>query len=246
MANISVVKVGVQGPAGSGLGTHEAEAQALTHVRVVTSATRPASPIEGQIIYETDTNKLLWWQGAAWVPFGPHAIVTSTTRPVTPFEGQSIYETDTDRGMVYNGTIWIPDGSGKTPMVRVRRAAAQSIANSTDTLVTFDAQDYDNTDMWVVGSATRITIQMAGVYSFLAVVQWAANSTGSRKLAFWKNGANVGETQQEVGPTTYGNMSAYEHNLAVSDFIEIKVTQFSGAALNLTSAVLTAHYIGQV
>lgn len=35
-----------------------------------TSSTRPGSPVEGQIIYETDTNVYYGWKGAAWLPIG--------------------------------------------------------------------------------------------------------------------------------------------------------------------------------
>lgn len=35
-------------------------------VRVVTSATRPASPPEGTVIYETDTDEIYSWNGTAW------------------------------------------------------------------------------------------------------------------------------------------------------------------------------------
>lgn len=34
---------------------------------VCTSSTRPASPFEGQMIYETDTDRVLAWNGSAWV-----------------------------------------------------------------------------------------------------------------------------------------------------------------------------------
>ena len=33
---------------------------------VCTFATRPATPYTGQLIYETDTNRLLHWNGSAW------------------------------------------------------------------------------------------------------------------------------------------------------------------------------------
>ena len=39
-------------------------------VTFVTSSTRPASPTEGQIIYETDTNLYYGWKGSAWSPIG--------------------------------------------------------------------------------------------------------------------------------------------------------------------------------
>ena len=44
---------------------------------VCTSSTRPATPYEGQVIYETDTDKTLIWNGSAWV-----YVATSTINPV--------------------------------------------------------------------------------------------------------------------------------------------------------------------
>lgn len=38
----------------------------VKHVLVVTSGTRPGSPSEGQIIYETDTDSFFGWNGAEW------------------------------------------------------------------------------------------------------------------------------------------------------------------------------------
>lgn len=34
---------------------------------ICTSTTRPTTPYEGQVIYETDTNRVLVWDNAAWV-----------------------------------------------------------------------------------------------------------------------------------------------------------------------------------
>lgn len=34
---------------------------------VCTSSTRPASPYEGQCIYQTDTNRFYYWDGSSWV-----------------------------------------------------------------------------------------------------------------------------------------------------------------------------------
>lgn len=39
----------------------------LAQPGVCTSTTRPATPYEGQVIYETDTNRVLVWDASAWV-----------------------------------------------------------------------------------------------------------------------------------------------------------------------------------
>jgi hypothetical protein len=59
-------------------------AQSIIKTGVCTSGTRPASPFEGQMIYETDTDKVLVWNGSAWyanwnLPWGVVAYAKKTT-----------------------------------------------------------------------------------------------------------------------------------------------------------------------
>ena len=43
-------------------------AQSIVKPGVCTSSTRPASPYDGQVIYETDTDRVLAYDGANWYP----------------------------------------------------------------------------------------------------------------------------------------------------------------------------------
>ena len=59
-------------------------ASSLSKPGVCTSSTRPATPYEGQMIYETDTDKVLVYNGSAWyanwnLPWGIVALATSTS-----------------------------------------------------------------------------------------------------------------------------------------------------------------------
>jgi hypothetical protein len=45
---------------------------------VCTSSTRPTVPYEGQLIYETDTDRLVAWNGSAWVHTAPSGLVPIT------------------------------------------------------------------------------------------------------------------------------------------------------------------------
>jgi hypothetical protein len=46
--------------------TQQIGASSLIKPGVCTSTTRPASPYQGQVIYETDTSRTLTWNGTAW------------------------------------------------------------------------------------------------------------------------------------------------------------------------------------
>lgn len=59
---------------------------------VCTSSSRPASPYEGQMIYETDTDKVLVWNGSAWYPnwntaWGIQAQVVNSSSSSTSISG---------------------------------------------------------------------------------------------------------------------------------------------------------------
>ena len=78
---------------------------------VCTSTTRPSTPYNGQIIYETDTDGSLVWDSATstWNILAPGVtICTSSSRPASPIPGQTIYETDTKLTFVYASGAWAP------------------------------------------------------------------------------------------------------------------------------------------
>lgn len=81
--------------------------------QIVTSATRPSSPIDGQIIYETDTNLLLVWDGVSWEePVTPNpashftVVADAASRPGSPATGDVVYQQDVRSIFVYDGTGW--------------------------------------------------------------------------------------------------------------------------------------------
>ena len=54
---------------------------------VCTSTTRPASPYDGQVIYETDTNRSLVWNGSSWDILSDMGAYTSYSPTVTSSSG---------------------------------------------------------------------------------------------------------------------------------------------------------------
>ena len=65
-------------------------------VKVVTSSTRPSNAVDGQVIYETDTNRTLVYDNSAWVVIADPALLSvdstnsrvgiGTTSPTVPLD----------------------------------------------------------------------------------------------------------------------------------------------------------------
>lgn len=79
---------------------------AAVSATVATSATRPATPFDGQLVRETDTRRVIVRNAtqSVWDPVSGTFSCTSGTRPGTPYEGMLIRETDTRRVLVWNAT----------------------------------------------------------------------------------------------------------------------------------------------
>lgn len=104
-------------------------------IRIFTSSTRPTDVYEGQLGYETDTNRLALHDGVGWFPGGLVTICTSSTRPTAPFEGQRIFETDTNRELIYDGSAWVEMGTAGawtafTPTVKFGATTATVASDS--------------------------------------------------------------------------------------------------------------------
>lgn len=69
-------------------------AQSLVRPGVCTSSTRPASPFEGQVIYETDTDKVLVYDGSAW--YAPENTAWGQMATAQSTSAQTGISTETD------------------------------------------------------------------------------------------------------------------------------------------------------
>lgn len=80
-----------------------------TGLTAATSAARPSgTPLTiGSEIYETDTKRLMVWNGSSWENKSGVYVCTSSTRPATNGQGLEIYESDTGMSAVYTGANWL-------------------------------------------------------------------------------------------------------------------------------------------
>lgn len=106
---------------------------------VCTSTTRPTVPYEGQLIYETDTDRVLAFNGSAWNPpssvaWGKVAYASSTTdqtgiSSITDVTGMSVTFTGVANRQ-YKVTLYLPQLYGTTAGDRARIAITDGSNNT--------------------------------------------------------------------------------------------------------------------
>jgi hypothetical protein len=135
------------------------------------------------------------------------------------------------------------------PIVKATRLTTQSINNSTDTFVTWTAQEIDTDDCFAPTSDT-ITIQTAGVYLCQAQLVFASNGTGNRFIHIVKNDdatpsftLNIASAFQAGNATNNGILScSCVASLAASDTLKVIVFQSSGGALNVGDTAIVSFF----
>lgn len=98
---------------------------------ICTSSTRPTTPFNGQIIFETNTNSTLVYKAStsSWTIVGGVDVCTSSTRPSLPYEGQQIFETDTKKEYTYVSGTWEPTVNSGSVLPVTNSAYASVVAS---------------------------------------------------------------------------------------------------------------------
>jgi hypothetical protein len=131
---------------------------------------------------------------------------------------------------------------------RVYNNANVSIANNTNTFLTFNSEYYDPISAFTPSeyhstssNTGRITIPTiadpmtaAGYYLIFGHVQFAANTTGVRALSIRKNGSTylVANSNNAASSFAHDIMIMTVDFLAEGDYVELQCYQNSGGALN--------------
>jgi len=153
-------------------------------------------------------------------------------------------------GVIESRTTWEVDkllkgaGAGADPTeiddyiqgARVYNSANLSIPNNTETALALDSEGYDTDTIHdTVTNNSRLTCKTAGKYLIIAQAWWAGNSTGFRAVTIKLNGATVlaQVLREPVGTYQCRMITTTIYDLAVDDYVEVTVTQTSGAALNV-------------
>jgi hypothetical protein len=128
-------------------------------------------------------------------------------------------------------------------------AANLAIPTGVATAIAWTTEDWDSADIEsvakyhdLVTNNTRLTTSRAGKFLLKIGAEFAANATGNRSLGYKINGGAVITLAADAGSAAITNPRqnvGIALNLVETDYVEIVVTQDSGAALNLTAGPTT-------
>jgi hypothetical protein len=123
------------------------------------------------------------------------------------------------------------------PVCQVRQTVAQSIPNNVAayTGLTWNVDDIDPLDMHT-GAGSRMTVKVPGVYRLAGLAGFAQNATGNRRAGWFVNDGIMPQSIAATTGTTQGVclvLGSPMVQLAVNDWVELRVFQDSGAALNM-------------
>jgi hypothetical protein len=203
------------------------------HVIVCTSTTRPASPVDGQHIYETDTDKTLSWDGTAWNPVSGAAAYQASA-PANPSVGSLWVDSDeTASQLNTNDFLLKSDASASTGYVSkvggdtvvASGAAVKPLILKGASSQTANLQEWQDSTGAVVASVsptgniagsglTLIKKQTVGTGVSSVTVTNAFNSTYENYRIVYTNG--VGSTTQTIGLRMGATATGYYYNLIYS------------------------------
>jgi hypothetical protein len=152
--------------------------------------------------------------------------------------GEDVFNGSLSGADLAAGTV-APSNLAVIPSARVRRTATQSIPNGSFTAIQLTSETWDHLGLHSSTNNTRLTAPIDGVYLITANVFWASNTSGGRVLGITVNGGSfigfVAQPASSVFPEVPLSVTT-AYLLGAGDFIEAKVQQTSGGALNLDAS----------
>ena len=140
------------------------------------------------------------------------------------------------------------------PAARVYNNADITVANNTETTLTFNSETFDTDTIHDTSTnPERLTCKTAGIYLVYANIRFEADADGVRAVFLYVNGTSDSFAVQSVparatGPTHVALVGVY--SLAVNDYVICRVLHNAGnnlaiSAAGLHSPVFGMSYVGK-
>lgn len=96
---------------------------------VVTSSTRPSAPYEGQLIFETDTDRLAAYDGSTWVTQSGMQLITTASLSSTSVSVNNCFSSRYDNYVILCGNMVLNNTTGRDIGFRLRASGTDSTAS---------------------------------------------------------------------------------------------------------------------
>lgn len=143
------------------------------------------------------------------------------------------------------------NGRNSAPVARVYRDTNQSVANATDTAITWTTVDRDPWGMW--NSSTDLIIPVDGYWAFTTSLIWAGNTGGYRQAGIKHVGWFLHSVDQRLpvgGSPARVTLTAQPLPMVKGAAVQVRVYQTSSVALNILGSwngvdvQFGAHWLG--
>lgn len=166
---------------------------------------------------------------------GVGRVKSVTAYPASPPYGAIRYRSDLKKYLGFmedSGWGELGGVGGCTETCRVWRSASQTIPNDTDTVITFDTENWDTDNFHDnVTNPSRLTAPVTGYYLVSGVIRWAGNAVGLRQAAIYKNGAVIAFASTSGNALEVAVHISEIAYLAQGDYVELYGYQTSGGNL---------------
>jgi|GEM_PF-4269651 len=139
------------------------------------------------------------------------------------------------------------DASVRPVVVRASKGSAQSLSNSTQTEITFPTETRDTHGAFDTSNG-RFTAPFLDDYTICAMIDFNANTTGTRQVTLYKGGVDTmvlgfagSDETSSAQSTVRGGCATLQ--LAANEYVSIYGTQSSGGALDVGAAGATFNWI---
>lgn len=127
-----------------------------------------------------------------------------------------------------NGLKWSAAPLGAIVVASVYRSSNKTLTSGAETAIDFDTEHFDASNMWVVGSPTKLTCPTSegGTYHIDAQITLGTGFAGTAHLRIYKNGTLIA-TNSEAGSDLSSGSEAHQVgcliDLVPTDYVELKV-----------------------
>tara|TARA_R100000951_G_scaffold46628_2_gene39921 strand:- start:181 stop:1011 length:831 start_codon:yes stop_codon:yes gene_type:complete len=222
----------------------------MAKLNTVTSGTRPASPAAGEAYFETDTNKVIIWDGSAWTELASDSVPAFSNAYSVEFDGVDDYfefgsNTYVDTSSAFSTSAWINLDTAVTGFMRfiiLRSNASNAFVSYINSHASYGGLSFGIAGQSTVSTSTDISGSLVNSWNHIAIAYDGNGMTSASSFDVYLNGTS--QSLSATGSTSaYGQINSLgKYSSGGGAFIDGKVDELSIFNSVLSSSDVTSIY----